>query len=76
MFHPSFQKGGDPKFENFKKGEPEKIFGVGETIRGDERVNPTFQVEFRDNKTSIQWTPGNQVYLSKRKKTFLVKNDF
>ena len=31
---------------------------------------------FKMNKTSIQWTPGSQVYLNIKKKNFLVKNDF
>ena len=52
--------GGNPNFENFKKGgEPEKKFGVGETKRGGERFSKnkggdsTFYVEFRDRKGQI-----------------------
>ena len=42
MCSPSFQKGGNPNFENFKKGgEPEKNFGMGETKRGGERFSKT-----------------------------------
>ena len=31
---------------------------------------------YEENTTSIQWTPGSQVYLSKKKKLFGRKNDF
>ena len=31
---PPLSKGGNPNFEKFKKGEPEKNFGMGETKRG------------------------------------------
>ena len=31
---PPFKRGGNPNFENFKRGEPEKKFRVEETKRG------------------------------------------
>ena len=45
-----FQRGGNPNFANFKKGD----LVVGETKRGKDfqkqRGNPTFEVKFRDRK--------------------------